>query len=268
MPEANEPDVKLEIEPTKMAWWSDNVRAVPNSILRSALFSIVKKGERKSFFREPVFSANSITIIFTGQQLDQSDLDVWAQILHFSKHSCGNNEVEFIGTHISAPDLLRAMGKMTGGSDVKWLIASMTRLQSAVVEIKYEKHAFSGHLIHNIERNDKTKKYVIDINPKLAGLFGNTGFTRIELDERNKLKGKPLEKWLHGFYSSHQNTDTFHYSVVKIMELCGSRSEHIRGFKQELSNSLEVLSSLTGWECYIDSEVLVHVIKDESVITG
>jgi len=239
-----------------VAWWSDGMRSVPNSMLRSALFAVVKRGPRRFIKNEVISSQNGIQIKYYGEQLDQADLTVFAQILNLSKHSVGENEIIFNTVDISAPEFLRSLGMDTGGGGVKWLITTLTRLQGAVIEISHGKRAFSGQMLHNIRRDDKTKKYKIEINQELANLFSENGFTRLQMDQRTQLRGNPLELWLHAFYSSHSDTDKFNYSVETIRNLCGSSTSDLAGFKRNLLKAMDNIRISTGWQFYIKKDLI------------
>ena len=243
-----------------VTWWSDEMRSVPNSMLRSALFAVVKRGERRFIKNEVIASVGGIQIKYRGEQLDQSDLTVFAQILNLSKCSVGENEIIFNTVDISAPDFLRGMGIATGGANVKCLVTTLTRLQGAVIEISHGKRAFSGQMLHNIRRDDKTKKYKIEINQELANLFSENGFTRLQLDQRTQLRGKPLDLWLHAFYSSHSDTDKFHFSVEKIRNMCGSSSTDLNGFKRDLLKAMENIKTAAGWKFFIEKD-LIYLFK-------
>lgn len=58
---------------------------------------------------------DGITIRYTGQQLDQCDLDVWEQCLHLSRQQLGL-KVRFAGHAF-----LRALGRATDKSQHEWL---------------------------------------------------------------------------------------------------------------------------------------------------
>ncbi|WP_447547776.1 hypothetical protein, partial [Staphylococcus aureus] len=52
--------------------WPNAVRGVPNAILRSALFSVMK--DRPAVTRELLASVDNVQIVFTGIRLNQKDL--------------------------------------------------------------------------------------------------------------------------------------------------------------------------------------------------
>lgn len=251
----------IPIEKSKTEWWSTDFRGVPNAFARSALFSVLAKQTKRVYSaNEVVYSSNGISMAFTGMTLDQSDLDVLIEIFHLSKKSCGENLVEFKGLNISAYALLLAMNKNTGGKDIRWLDESLTRLQGAILKITVKGITFSGQLIGKIYKEENKSIYKIFLHEEIALLF-NLGFARLPILERHKLKGKPLCKWLHTFYGSHDNTDIFKYSVETLLKLSGSKSS-LKSFRQKLGDSLEYLAEITGWECEIENNDLVRVDKD------
>ena len=65
--------------------WPEPKRAVPNDILRSALFAAIQ-GKGREYTKQRLIAAyDGVQIKYTGEQLDQSDLDVWEQVLHLAR---------------------------------------------------------------------------------------------------------------------------------------------------------------------------------------
>ena len=65
--------------------WPEPKRGAPNSFIRSALFAAIQSKDRQ-FLKEAVLaSQDGITIKYTGEQLNQSDLDVWETIVHLAR---------------------------------------------------------------------------------------------------------------------------------------------------------------------------------------
>lgn len=233
---------------------SEQKRAVPNAILRSSLFGVVGKGNRK--YEENVLKATvqGLTVKFTGKQLDQADLDVYLEcVRRCAKHPLG----ELV--RFSIYDFLKSIGRSTGKSDHDWVKSCLTRLFVCGIEIGDGRFFYEGHLINEKYRDEKTGEFVIALNPKIAAFFSGEVWTGLLLRERNSLKGKPLAQWLHGFYSSHENP--FPYRVETIKELCGSEVSVLWKFRQMLKKSLIDLSTGTGWQCWIDGGDLVNVRK-------
>ena len=234
--------------------WADPVRGVPNAVLRSALFGAIKRGKRAYQQGVKKASVEGVTVIHTGPQLDQADLDVWEQCLHLARTSGLGTRIQF-----SAGGFLKVIDRSTGGKDIEWLKNAFRRLSSSVVEVADGKRAYFGPMLIGGARDDETGQYVIEMNQKIVSLFGSDGWSSIELEARKALKKQPLSQWLHGFYSSHARP--FPMRVETLHRLCGSENAAIKGFRQELRNSLARLVEVTGWNWEIDDADLVHVTK-------
>jgi hypothetical protein len=64
-------------------------RAIPNCVVKSALFGVVKKGARKYCKELEIASWRGNRLIYSGQQLDQNDLDVWLEVVNMSLTNVG-----------------------------------------------------------------------------------------------------------------------------------------------------------------------------------
>ncbi|MBV9939592.1 MAG: hypothetical protein JO150_13880 [Acidobacteriaceae bacterium] len=233
--------------------WPEPVRGMPNPALRSALFSAVKSRARRFINYELIAAVNGVEIRFKGEQLNQEDLDVCAEVFHLARlHPLGET------CHTSAHGLLKALGRCTGSTDHRQLHASLIRLQQPL-EIKVGRYSYSGSLIMEGVKDDLTRRYLIKVNPKLAPLFHN-GWTGLLAEQRRKLRGKPLALWLHALYATHEKP--YPYRVETLRDLCGSANKtSIRSYRQKLRKALDELQAtgaVATWE--IDDD-LVHVHK-------
>ncbi|PJG59465.1 plasmid replication initiator TrfA [Aeromonas cavernicola] len=250
--EVIDPDEPISI-PTELPACAEGKRPVPNAILRSALFGIVAKGARKYEQRVLKAAVNGITVKFTGQQLDQSDLDVWLGCLQFLKKAPAGTQVYF-----SMYGFLKHLGRNTGKSDREWLRNSLTRLSACLIELGDGLHFYNGHLINDYYRNEVEGEYVLTLNPKILSFFSSELWTGLDLDKRRQLKGKTLSQWLHGFYSTHSSPHP--YKVETLKRLCGSEAD-LKEFRRMLKKALSDLSRATEWICWIDENGLANVKK-------
>ena len=69
------PGAPLPKNVVQLPLWPEPVRAVPNGFLRSALFGAIRKGRRRYLKAEQLAALDGIEIRYTGQRLDQGDLD-------------------------------------------------------------------------------------------------------------------------------------------------------------------------------------------------
>lgn len=234
--------------------WPSAVRGVPNSLLRSALFGAIKRGKRAYQDRIKKASVEGVTVIHAGPQLDQADLDVWQHCLHLARTDGLGTRIQF-----TAGGFLKAIDRSTGKSQHEWLKGAFARLSSSVVKVADGKRAYFGPMLIGGARDDETGQYVIEMNPKIASLFGTDGWTGVEIEVRRALKKQPLAQWLHQFYSSHARP--FGFKVETIHKLCGSDNKQLAGFRRELSEALKKLSEATKWTCEIDGNDVVNVAK-------
>ena len=234
--------------------WAEVCRGVPNSVLRSALFGVVRRGPRSFQQRVQKASVEGIRIIHTGPQLDQADLDVWEQALQLARTGGLGCRIQF-----TASQFLKSIGRGNGKSQHEWLKGAFARLAASVVEIKDGHRAYFGAILSHGGRDDHTGRYVIEMNSKLVELYGLDGWSSVEFGQRMALKRRPLAQWLHGYYSSHARP--FPVKVETLQRLCGSQNAAIKGFKQELKSALEKLAEVTHWTWEIDASGLVHLSK-------
>jgi hypothetical protein len=234
--------------------WPEKARGIPNGALRSSLFGAIRKGPRKFLKRTQLQSVNGLTIVFNGPRLSQADLDVWEHCLHLARINGTGCQIRFTGY-----SFLKAIGRNTGKSDREWLKGVLLDLASSVVEINDGKRAYFGPLIHHGIRDDETMEYVIEVNPRVAILYGADGWTQIEWAQRWALRRQPLAQWLHGFYSTH--AEPYPYKVETLRRLAGSENEHLFSFRQELRSAMSKVSDVTGWAWRIADADLLQVTK-------
>jgi hypothetical protein len=253
----------LEPKPTKakiyqFPIWPEPVRGMPNPALRSALFAAVQSKNRRFINGELLAAVAGIELRFKGEQLNQEDLDVCAELFHLARlHPLGDT------CHTSAHGLLKALRRHTGYSEHLQLHKSIWRLQAHGLEIRAGTHTYFGSLIMEGVKDDLTRHYLIKVNPKLAPLV-IAGWTGLDVEQRQSLRGKSLALWLHAFYASHEKP--YSYSVAKLRELCGSRDKTLYSFRQKLRralNELRATDAITEWE--IGKADLVDVHKQRTI---
>ncbi|WP_256360266.1 plasmid replication initiator TrfA [Methylomonas koyamae] len=227
--------VKLRVvEPLKsLPNWPSAIRGTPNACLRSALFAGIQGKERIAYKKRTLLAAvDGIEVRYLGIQLNQSDLDVWMQIVHLSRQQLPGFSVTF-----SAHALLTALGRGSGKSQHEWLKESMARLGGAFVEITFHgRDAFGEKGFLRYYRDELTQRYVVELTESMLRLF-EEGYTYIEFEQRQKLRKQPLALWLHGFLSSH--AAPFPMKITTIHRLSGSGAKTLRDFKYRLGKALE-----------------------------
>ena len=98
---------------------------------------------------------------------------------------------------------------------------------------------------------------VLEINPKLAPFFGRSQWTQIDWEQRQRLRGKPLALWLHGFYATHAAPHAL--TVEYLHKLSGSQTKQLRYFKKNLTQALRDLQAAGAIKAFKIQDDLVHV---------
>ena len=160
------PVVNDKPKPMTLPLWPDVVRGVPNGVLRSALFGAIKKGARRYMQGEQVTSLEGIDIRYTGQQLDQGDLDVWESVLHIVRLQEMGEQCRF-----TAYALLKLMGKTDSGKNRATLQTRIERLRANAINIKQGRYSYIGGLVDEAYKDEDTQEWVVVLNPKLHALF-------------------------------------------------------------------------------------------------
>jgi hypothetical protein len=245
--------------------WPEPERGSPNAFLRSALFAAIQSEHREQIqeiapdtkrkkkteqpLPAPIVTQKGLSIAYQGQQLDQYDLDVWLQAIHWAKSQPVGTECIFPGHAF-----LKEIGRTDGQLNYELLDESLTRLTAGLVVIEQGNVKFTGHLISNYVRDKETKFYKIKFAEEILTLFGYSSFTRLQWEQRRALKGKALALWLHGFYSSHAKP--YPLTVDYLRKLCGSRNAAMKSFKAALKRAFADLESVTGTKARFEGDTV------------
>lgn len=224
-----------QLPAVQLPLWPEPVRAVPNGVLRSALFGAIRKGRRRYMEREQVAALAGTEIFYTGPRLDQGDLDVWESALHLLRD-------KDLGTECRTTSyaLLKLMGLKDTGGERQNLHKRITRLAANAVEIRQGRYCYIGGLLHEAFKDEETQEWVLVLNPHLRALFAPDQFTMIQWSVRRSLSGQPLAQWLHGFYSSH--AAPLPIKVETLYKLSGSEAGELWIFTQKLKKALDAVA--------------------------
>ncbi|ADJ29906.1 plasmid replication initiator TrfA [Nitrosococcus watsonii] len=234
--------------------WPEPARGVPNSTLRGALFAAIQGKNRQALKRAVLSAQNGIEIRFTGWQLDQSDLDVWEQVLHLARQHPLGTRCDF-----TAHAFLKSLGRSAGKPMHEWLKDVFARLAGAVVEITHNRKTYFGPLIEGGVRDEASGLYTLKLNPELVKLYGAGMWTAIDWKERQKLRRKPLALWLHGFYASHAESYPMKLETLRL--LSGSRTRDLWKFKQNLVKAFQELKAVGVIRNFEIRDGLVYVVN-------
>jgi hypothetical protein len=198
------PDPPTPIQPApakviQLPLWPEARRAAPNAFFRSALFPALKfKEGRPSLKRQRIYAVGGIDVFFMGERFDQSDLDVYLELLDLAHFHPLGTECGF-----AAHAILKRLHHATGNANHKWLHSVLLRTCAALVEITDHKKTYFGHLIEGGFKDELTRHYRVTINPKFAALFGYGMWSSIDREQRRALGRNATAKCLHAYYSTH-----------------------------------------------------------------
>jgi hypothetical protein len=251
-------DVQPEPDVLQLPLWPESVRGVPNDLLRSAVFGAFGRGRRRYMKGDRVATFDGLTILYTGERLDQVDLDVWESVLHLvRRHGLGRR------CRVTSYALLKLMGKTDTGKNRKALHACLIRLRANAVEIRQDRYCYIGGLIEEAFKDNETQEWIIVVSIKLCALFATGQFTQIDWTVRRDLSGKPLAQWLHGFYASHAKPYPMRSDTL--LKLAGSEDGSSSSGRQTLRKALLALTDASethGQPFSFDiREGVVHVEK-------
>lgn len=251
---------RADVPAPRLQNWREPYRALPNAVLRSALFAVIGKGQRARLDGITINSQAGIALTYTGEQLDQSDLDLWAAQLHLLRNHPLNQEL-----HTSMYALLKGLSITDTGPSRASLRHRLLRLNSCELSIRTASYAYEGNLTE-VECLHRNKPLVLRLNPGIIRLFADDQYTLVHWGVRRALSGSPLAQWLHGYYSTH--AAPYPVRVGTLHKLSGSRTVSQSKFFQLLRRALVRLALVSAehgqqFAFQIDGE-LVRVDKRPS----
>lgn len=249
-------------EAIKLPECPETMRVIPSALLRSALFGVMRRGSKRGYINdETLTSWKGTSVQYSGQQLDQYDLDVWLQALHIVR----TQQLDVARAHFTARGFLKATGRQYSGAAAKVLFQSLKRMVACAVTVTLNGRSFTGSLIEEIYRDGE--KYVVRLNPKLCGLF-DVGYTRLSWDTRLTLP-TDVSRWLHGYVLSHQATleSPHRISVKTLCALMGSSASTLKKFRQTLKQAMTALETASVvWKWRITHGGSLEFVRPSSIV--
>lgn len=239
--------------------WANNVRGVPNSILRGSLFAATQNQKVRYCDREILHESENIKVKYTGKRLTQTDLDVWECALHIARLQNLGNKID-----VTEHAFLKELGRKPDGRAYQWLEKTFAKLCACCVEITHNNLTYGGNLIQSFYRDEETGRTVLIVNPEIGRLYEGNRATWIQWVERQKIgTRKPLAQWLHGYISSHAKF--YPHKIETLRDYSGSETKEVWKFKQNLNIALKHLKRLELIKDFrIDEKSLVHIDRPPS----
>ena len=243
--------------------WGEEIRCMPNEILRSALFNAKNRNESRRYLKneEIAVIGQSVRITYTGEELRQNDESVWLQLIHLAKSVAVGTPVEF--TAYSMVQGLRLTKSKPNRDHVTRLCDSLRRMQATSLSV-YSKRLGRGvslSMIPKFEWHDEATgtrlpKWRVCVAPELVELFGDVHFTHLQWSQRLALPCG-LATWMHGYLASHREPMPIKLSTL--YKGAGCTTESPRKFQQLVLAALVELERVGFLKNSAIRGELVHV---------
>jgi hypothetical protein len=210
--------LKAELEdgkvvmPSQLPLFPELSSAMPHHWTRTTLFTSVPKGGRKMYAQERLASRSDYQILFTGEQLDMSDNDVFLHVLQLAQNQTAGSVIPFIRSKF-----LHEIGRSDEGSNsYKALEKSLRRLASATLFIENgEGQGRVLRLVKDMSWDKRSGQYWVILDPIIVEFFEKSQIAFIDFEARKQLES-PLSKWLQNYASGHSVGDWHHISVENL----------------------------------------------------
>ncbi len=146
--------------------WPDDRRGAPNTVIRSAIFGVIRRRRRRRVTDLPVAGPSGWSMTMTGWRLDQHDCDIWLEVHHLARNTTPGDEVRF-----TMHSMLRRLGRTSklAGDDYVWLEARLKALYETTLLVDSGRHVGgAGNLIRNFRIDRETGEAVVETNPSCA----------------------------------------------------------------------------------------------------
>lgn len=218
----------------------DEVSGLPSEIARSALFGLPRRGRRKFRRREVIFSSSDTVIRYSGEQLDQGDLEVWLLLVMVAQ---GQDLDKML--HLRTGPMLRALKRNDKGNSRKALRASLSRLVECSLHIQYRrdgKNRGGGfNFLEGFAIDEDTKEIATKIGETMYKLFSG-GFTSLIAFEQHVSLESNMAKAIHKYAAGHKRGQAHGVPLDRLKLLLGYEGE-MRKFRTALLEGLKQLES-------------------------
>ncbi|TWI46857.1 TrfA protein [Pseudomonas duriflava] len=226
--------------------------AMPHHWTRTTLFASIARGKRKLHHRQQLASRTDFTILYTGQQLDMADNDVFLHALQLAQNQDAGQVIHFIRSKF-----LEGIGRTASGQNTyAWLENSLRRLAEATLFIESDQgQGLMVRLIKDMAWNKKQDEYWLALDPHIVKFFQQSQIAYIDFEVRKKLK-YALSKWLQNYACGHRAGEHHFVSIENLMHWSGSTGR-VRDFAEHKERGLRVALAeleshgvIRDWEIY------------------
>lgn len=226
-----------------LPFWPDHVRAIPNDVARSAIFTVRSYKEKRVAYRDaPVFSVSSnVRLTFTGVELRAADDElVWQQLLHYARSFGPDNWIEF-----TASQMCRDLGWPQNAAYRQRVRQSILTLAAASILVEntaaQEERGLNVRFVDKFEfetrDGDALPRWRVRLGRELAAWFSDYKFTQLEMAGYRELT--PIARRIADYVCSHASPYALQLQTLK--EMCGSETQELKRWKFMVKEALELL---------------------------
>jgi hypothetical protein len=243
----------LAAKPKYLPEWPEAQRAIPNEILRSALFNCRNRNQPRQFMKDAEIAViGDGLIIYRGEELRQDDELVWLHLVHLLKKCPLGECVEF-----TPYSFIKALGWPVKGQSYVRLRVCLSRMQATAIRIQSKRLGcfISVSLIQMFRSRDdqmeNLSRWQVWLCNEMLLLFDEEFLTRVNWEIRKSLPDGIASK-LFGYWASHR--EPFPVKISTLMRLCGAEMS-AKHFREKLKISLNLLKEagfLETWKLQDD----------------
>lgn len=243
-------------KPKFLPEWPEVQRAMPNEILRSALFNCRNRNiPRMSMKEAEIAVIGDGQVFYRGEELRQDDELVWMHLMHLIKKTALGECVEF-----TPYSFIKALGWPIKGQNYDRLRTCLSRMQATALRIQsrrlqsFVSISLIEKFISRNDRNENLSQWQVWIGKEMQLLFDDEFLTRVSWEMRRSLPDGIASK-LFGYWASHRNP--YPVKIETLLKLCGTnmQTKHFKTEMKKALDTLKVAGFLEKWE-----------LKDELVV--
>lgn len=256
--------------------WAKGCRCLPNELCRYQIFSVGTSKARQSWdIDEPLEvvrqdgSSTELELFYAGKELRQDDLDVYLELLHNARTKDLLKPMTF-----NRADFMSELGYKQTSFYYKKLLDCMRRLSAANIEGVITRtngedtlvQRFNFNLVDSFQYKEQNgnmaREWVYRLPIEIMAFFLGNGFSRVDVKRRRALGNNQIAKWLQMYFATHRINNKYAIKVEAVRELCGSSSQQMFKFRQQLNKAFKLLKSLGIADAYIeDGRICRRAIK-------
>ena len=224
-----------------LAPWADDMRAMPNDIARTALFTTRnKRAPRRPCEGLALFVVQKdVKITYTGIELRAEDDElVWLQVLEYAKRIPIGTPVTF-----TFYELCKDLDWSINGRYYDKVESCLSRLQATAMQFSSSRvgQLESVSLIHRfrvLDRGTKSSRCQVEIDEEMVVLFAGSHYTKFVWEKYRVLS--PTARRMFDNFASHREPFPIKLETFRLM--CGSDSERLKKWTEQTNKACDELN--------------------------